>query len=575
MMKIHRVSFALRFCAFSYIVLVVTGCSQLAPTPSANSLTDASDHQSLHLSTKTDTTDTHTPAATSEDAVADVLAFDPMCQVTAEQWLEFPPVDYTNLWNRVRAGYQLTYTDNARINSQLTWYAKNQSYFDRVTERASRYLHSIVGKIEERDMPMELALLPIVESAFDPFAYSPGRASGMWQFIPGTGRRYGLAQNFWYDGRRDVEASTDAALDYLSDLHKHFDGDWLLALAAYNTGEGNVKKAIRRNQAAGKPTDFWSLDLPRETEAYVPQLIAVSKIVANPDAFNLTLTPIPNHPYYHIVDIESQIDLARAAEMAELEMDDLYLLNPGFNKWATDPSGPHRLLLPVDKAEVFSKKLQELPREQRVQWQSYTIKNGDSLLKIANQFNTSVATLKQVNNIRGNTIRAGKTMLIPTASAEGEHYAYSDEQRLERIQSTPREGRQKVTYTVKPGDSFWKIAQLYSVNANNVAKWNGLAPRDKLQIGQNLVIWIEDGGKQSAAAKTEATATVASMPKNTEVIRKVNYKVRNGDSLARIASKFNLTVNQIANWNASIAKNKYIHPGQLLTLWIDVTESSL
>ncbi|MCH9049085.1 MAG: transglycosylase SLT domain-containing protein [Proteobacteria bacterium] len=262
--------------------------------------------------------------------------------------------------------------------SKLAWFTRNQAYLDRVSGRAEPYLYYIVEELEKRNMPLDLALLPIVESAYNPFAYSRSRASGIWQFMPSTGRIYGLKQNWWYDGRRDIVAATGAALNYLQKLHQEFDGDWLLALAAYNSGEGNVGKAIRRNKKAGKPTDFFSLRLPRETRGYVPSLLAVAEIVSNPGKYKITLKPIANTRYFKQVDINSQIDLATAGELSELSIEELYTLNPGFNRWATDPEGPHRLLIPVDKVTAFENKLATLSSDERIKWQQHKIKKGES-----------------------------------------------------------------------------------------------------------------------------------------------------------------------------------------------------
>jgi len=217
----------------------------------------------------------------------------------------------TDLWKRIGSGLTLTRNISEKTTaSKLAWFTRNQAYLDRVSGRAEPYLYYIVEELEKRNMPLDLALLPIVESAYNPFAYSPSRASGIWQFIPGTGKKYGLTQNWWYDGRRDIVTATDAALNYLQKLHQEFNGDWLLALAAYNSGEGNVGKAIRRNNKAGKPTDFFSLRLPRETRGYVPSLLAVAEIVSNPGKYKITLKPIANTRYFKQVDINSQIDLA-------------------------------------------------------------------------------------------------------------------------------------------------------------------------------------------------------------------------------------------------------------------------
>ena len=484
------------------------------------------------------------------------------CEVSDEQIAQFPTPDYNSLWDRLRAGYGLPPQSNNRIDTHFNWYARNKRYMARVSERAERYLYHIITELEKRQMPLELALLPIVESAFDPFAYSHGRASGMWQFIPATAKNFGLKQNWWYDGRRDAVASTEAALQYLSYLHRRFDGDWLLALAAYNAGEGNVSKAIRRNKKAGKPVDFWSLSLPKETRAYVPQLLALAKLVKDPESHQIKLQPIPNEPYFEQVAIRSQIDLAQAAEWAEMSIDELYLLNAGNNRWATDPEGPHNLLLPKDKVDTFNTNLAEVSVEDRIGWERYRVKAGDSLLLIAKRFNTSVDALKHANELKGNLIRRGQMLLIPVATKPAQHYSFSAEQRLQRTQNnTSGKGKaRKVNYEVQRGDSFWKIAGQYNVKVTSLARWNGMAPKDLLKPGQKLVIWTKD------------PATALTSGGKNGVIRKVAYQVKRGDSLARIAGKFNLSVNDIVRWNP-IKKSSYIHPGQSLTLFVDVTRA--
>lgn len=538
-------TYAKKFKIF-LLISALAGCSQLIPR---NQLADKAMPES---------TDNQVVAAQEE----------PLCEVGPEELAQFNPEDYSSTWDRLRAGYDLPQSDNPRIETHFKWYSRNKRYMARVSERAERYLFHIVSELESRDMPLELALLPIVESAFDPFAYSHGRASGMWQFIPSTGKNYGLKQNWWYDGRRDIEASTDAALKYLSYLHKRFDSDWLLALAAYNTGEGNVSRAIRRNKKAGKPTDYWSLSLPKETRAYVPQLLALAKLVANPEPYEITLAEIPNKPYFGRVEINSQIDLAQAAELAELDIDALYLLNAGFNRWATDPQGPHHLLLPQEKVETFINNLKAIPADERIGWERYKIKAGDSLLSISKRFHTSVEALREANGLRGNLIRQGKMMLIPVATKPAKHYAYSADQRLHRKQSNSRgkSGTQRTNYRVQPGDSFWKIANKYQISVASLVRWNGMAPKDTLKPGQKLVVWAKEG-------HISQTSTARSNKQNgSGIIRKVAYQVRQGDSLARIAGKFNLSVNDIVRWNP-IKKTGYIHPGQSLTLFVDVTRT--
>ncbi len=266
---------------------------------------------------------------------------------------ELHPADYSDLFDRMRAGFKLPAADHTAIDRELEWYAGNPDYLGRAFSRADLYLYHIVTELEARGMPLELALLPVVESAFEPYAYSRSSASGLWQFIPGTGSRYNLKQDWWYDGRRDVIESTRAALDYLQALNTEFNGDWLLAIAAYNCGEMNVERAVARNQAAGLPTDFWNLKLPAETRAYVPKLLAMGRVVAHPENYGLSFNKIPNQPYFAKVDTKGQISMHVAAEIAGLSDAELYELNPAFHRWATDPAGPYSLLVPADTAEAF------------------------------------------------------------------------------------------------------------------------------------------------------------------------------------------------------------------------------
>jgi membrane-bound lytic murein transglycosylase D len=470
-----------------------------------------------------------------------------------------------DVWQRIREQLTFNVEQNRRVIVQRNWYAKNQAYLDRVAKRAKPYMHYIVEELEAANMPLEMALLPIVESAFDPFAYSHGRASGMWQFVPGTGTRFGMKQNWWYDGRRDVIASTKGAIKYLKYLHKFFDGDWLLALAAYNSGEGRVRRAVKNNARRKMPTDFWSLDLPKETRAYVPKLLALADLVKRPSDFDVELFEIKNQSVITVVDTGSQIDLAKAAELAELSLEELQHLNPGFNRWATDPKGPHYLVIPNHKVAKFKTSLSSLSKKDRLAWQRYQIRNGDSLGKLAKKFNTDMGVIKQVNNIRGNQIRAGKHLLIPVAAKSLDSYILSQDQRLAKKQNTPR-GNEKLTHTVKSGDNFWDISRKYGVNYRQLAKWNGMAPRDTLKLGQKLVIW-----KKTKVTTKTLSKTVLS-PNEQAIMRNITYKVRRGDSFARIADKFNVSIKDIERWNR-LNRKKYLQPGQMLKLSVDVTNA--
>ena len=465
------------------------------------------------------------------------------------------PVVIDDVWDRIASQLSLDVPDHdKRIAIQRNWYLKHPEYMQRFTKRARPFLFYITEQIEQRDMPLELALLPIVESAFDPFAYSHGRAAGMWQFIPGTARRFGMSQTWWYDGRRDVIASTQGALDYLAYLNTMFDGNWLHALAAYNSGEGRVMRAIQRNERAGKPTDFWSLDLPRETRAYVPKLLALADLLKNQEKYSYNWPVVENVEVIKTLDIGSQVDLACAADLAGMQLKALQALNPGFNRWATDPEGPHRLVLPVDKADVFEQKLAKIDRKERLNWVRYKIKRGDSLSQLASQYHTTTAIIKKVNGLKSDVIRIGQHVMVPVALKELNAYTLSEDQRLASLQST-QHANHKLTHTVVSGDTFWDLARKYDVSTRDIAKWNGMAPTDPLITGKKLVIWKNQ---------------VSSTQQGDAIIKSLTYTVKRGDSLSVIASRFNVQVSDIRKWN-ELQRNRYIQPGQKLKLFVDVT----
>ena len=472
-------------------------------------------------------------------------------------------VAQSDLWGRLRAGFVLDHdVDSKRVREQLNWYAKHPGYINRVVERGSRYLYYIVNETEKRGLPTEFALLPIVESAFDPFAYSHGRAAGLWQFIPSTGKYFGLTQSWWHDERRDVIAATDAALTYLDRLTNRFGGDYTLALAAYNSGGGTVSSAMRRNRKSNKPEDFWSLQLPQETRHYVPKLIALAKIFDNPEAYGIELPTLIDEPYFDIVETGGQLDLAQAAVLAGVDIDEIYLLNPSYNRWATSPDGPHRLLVPHQNAETFRTALAEIPPGKRVSWNNYVVKSGDSLNTISRKFSTTPAVLQQVNNLNTDLIRIGQRLMIPSASQNSDTYALSASKRLERKQEKKRAGN-KLRYTVRRGDTFWDIAREHRVSVRQVAAWNGMAPGDPLIPGKELVIWSKT---------TQPTLASAEGTRGKAMVRKVGYRVRKGDSLARIANRFSVNVQDIASWN-DLNTSRYLQPGQSLVLYVDIRNS--
>lgn len=505
------------------------------------------------------------------------VAADPLEPIVLPQLAYRAPVAETDLLVRLRLGLDWDVPDDATVQREQQWYARNQAYLNRVFARSELYLFHIVAELEARHMPAELALLPIVESAFDPFAYSHGRASGLWQIIPGTGKRLGLTQNWWFDGRRDVLDSTRAALDYLEQLHAQFDGDWLLAVAGYNSGEGNVERARKKAAAAGRPQDFWGIKsyLPAETRTYVPRLLAVVGLVGDPEAFGVTLPTIANEPRFAVVETGGQIDMTLAASLVGIETDALYALNAGINHWATDPDGPHRLVVPVAQADSFRASLATLGEDERVQWTRHRIKTGETIGGIAERYATTPAVLRELNGVRGNTIRAGDYLLVPHAVASLASYTQSADARAERRQTTPQNGERRA-HVVRSGETLWSISRDYSVELRSLASWNSMAPGDVLSVGRELVVWTRAPAQIAAAATSAASLTRSDTALGlaaTSRIREITYVVRRGDSLSSIARRFRVTVDKLVEWNAG-AGAKYLQPGQRLKMIVDVTTQS-
>jgi len=463
---------------------------------------------------------------------------------------------YDNLWLKLADGFVFDVPENDRVIRQRNYYLRHPQYLKKVSKRAEPFLWLIVEQIEQNNLPLELALLPVIESTFDPFAYSPAGASGLWQFMPKSGARFGLHQDWWYDGRRDVYAATRGALDYMQFLHRYLGDDWLYAFAAYNSGEGRVKRAITKKQRNNQPVDYWSLSLPKETENYVPKLLALVDILRNHKKYNIELPHIPNKKVLSYVDIGSQIDLAYAAELAELSVAEIQLLNPAFNHWATSPSGPHKLLIPTLVADKFTEKLASIDQNKRIQWDRYTVQSGDSLSVIAQKHKTTTSVLKQVNDLDGSFIKIGQPLLIPIASQSQQEYLYSQAKRFERQESKYSVGKQKVIYKVVEGDTLWDISRAYKVTSKQIAKWNGLQTKNTLRLGQKLTIW--------------KTARVVATNKTT---RRVTYQVRSGDSLGRIANKFNVKTADLVRWN-DLENIKYIKPGQKIKVYVNILKSS-
>lgn len=477
----------------------------------------------------------------------------------ANNSVKIATADYADLWSRLRAGFKLPNKQHRRSIAAAREYARARVSLRQVGERAKPFLWNITTAVEKRGMPTEIALLPVVESGFRPFAHSHGRAAGLWQFLPSTGRHFGLDQDWWYDGRRDVLAATDAALDYLQYLQQRFDNDWLLALAAYNCGEGTVSHAIRKNRRSGKPTDFWSLKLPRETRDYVPRLLGLSLLIQNPQEYGIVLPDIPNRPQVYAVELPGQVDLALVARLANLEIEEIYRLNPGFNRWATKPDGPHRILLPANRSIRFQARLAAIPSGDHIQWQRHTVASGDSLKALARRYGTTRSVLRKANGLTGNHLQRGKQLLVPVAAEQASSYTLSQSNR--RASRAKRGRSTRSEHIVHSGDTLWDISRLYGVSYRKLAAWNSMAPSDPLRPGRTLVIW----SKKAHAGTGDSGSGGDNAAGGSK--QRLSYQVRKGDSLWLISRKFKVAINDLKSWN-SLGKSRLLKPGQHLTVYV-------
>jgi len=425
----------------------------------------------------------HAPAATP----AAVVPVPPVAKPQEAKEIEPPhaidlarPAD--DLWDRIRSGFAMADLESPLVGVRERWYASQPEYLKRMIERSKLYLYYIVEEVEKRGMPTEIALLPMVESAFNPMAYSRSHASGLWQFIPSTGKTYKLSQNWWADSRRDVVASTNAALDYLQALYE-LHGDWHLALASYNYGENGVARAIERNRAKGLPTDYMSLKMPPETRGYVPKLQALKNIISNPEAFGASFEPIPNEPYFVTVPTPSAIDIRLAATFAEMSVDELIALNPALNRPMI--SGPHTqtLVLPADRIDAFQRNLDAYDQP-LTSWQPYTMKGGDNLERLAAKHGIALSKLKLANGITSRT-RAGPgfQLLLPL---KGSGVGAQPLPAVFRppVRSAPRKGG--LVHVVKKGETLYGISRRYRVSTDSLLRWNHVGV---LTTGQRLIIY--------------------------------------------------------------------------------------
>ncbi len=456
-------------------------------------------------------------------------------------------VSQDDVWQRIRDGFKIddAAADNPLVAVHESWYAARPDYVRRMVERSRLYLFHIVEEVERRAMPMEIALLPMIESAFKPTALSPSSASGIWQFIPSTGRLYGLKQDDWYDGRRDFTAATNAALDYLGKLYLDF-GDWELALAAYNCGEGCVARAIQKNVAQGLPTAYASLILPNETRHYVPKLLAIKDLVSHPERYGIAIDALPNQPYFGQVTVHASLDIRSAARLAGMSSDEFVALNAAFPRNLIRSDTPVSLLVPVDKADRFQRNLENSSWDS---WQPYAAKKGERPEAIAKRFDVSVARLKEHNQFklkRGKLARA-QTILVPI---KGRGVVPT-----QPVESSP-ETADINQHVVRRGETLFSVARRYDLSVTQLSQANPSIDSG-LKAGQVLRLPLSEPARQSDAIQHVAFKTQRSRSDQAD-----RYTVKRGDTLHAIAQHFDVSLADIRSWNPAFGQSSSIRPGQ-------------
>ena len=480
--------FAACFLAAAFSLTGVVGCSSVPPHEQAHASAPAPSLTALPADVPSESAQVISPVKISESSEAAPTAViqEPVPTLDLGGTGNEPIVEQVDLtsapddlWERLRRGFSMPDLDSPLVEDRENWYADKAAYVERMVERSKPYLYHIVEELDKRGMPTELALLPMVESAYNPTAYSPAHASGLWQFIPSTGRQYNLQQNRWYDARRDIVASTNAALEYLQFLYE-MHGDWQLALASYNWGENAVARAIEKNRARGLPTDYASLSMPQETRYYVPKLQALKNIISDPGAFGIDLDPIADEPYFATVPVQN-IDLRVAAKLAEMPVQDLIVLNPGHKRSVLLAANAKTLVLPVDRIGVFKANLAKRTMP-LISWKPYRLRRGDTLGRLASQHGISLARLKRVNGITRQTrIMPGMEFLLPAKGSAFDTALVPTAYRT--VTNVPNQ--RKTIYIVERGDTLWRIAQRFDVSLDSLRSWNYPG---KLMPGQRLVI---------------------------------------------------------------------------------------
>ncbi|HAT8179319.1 TPA: LysM peptidoglycan-binding domain-containing protein [Legionella pneumophila] len=447
-----------------------------------------------------------------------------------------------DVWDVLRREFTLSHeVTRPEVQEQIRWLISHPSYINKVSRQSEPYIYHVLGEIKKRKLPGELALLPMIESAYDPFAYSGAGAAGIWQLMPRTGSDLGLKQDWWFDGRRSIGPSTDAALNYLVYLNKYFSGNWILAIAAYDSGEGTISRAIKSTARKGRYVQFWNLPVPRETKVYIPRLLALAEIINNPKRYKISLPNIPYLPYFEEVNIGSQIDLNHAAKLAGISYKELIKLNPGYNRWTTAPYKPFKLLIPAEKVERFNLNLSNIPEDMRVNWAKHQVKRGDSLDAIAKRYHTTVKLIKQLNQLTSNKVQLNQSLLIPSSKNSPVVAKTLPQEKSPAIKQQAPMKNIRIIHIVQNNDSYQKIQKTYGVAAKDIRNWNKLANNAPLRKGQQLVIWKR-------------------------VKQPIEYIVKSGDSLSVIAKKHQTKVNTIVSLNPGLKKSMPLRLGQKILI---------
>lgn len=449
----------------------------------------------------------------------------------------------SNLWDTLRYSFKLEDEyQRPEVNAQFNWLMSHKNYLSLLGQHSQPYLYYILKEVRRRNMPGEIALLPMIESTYNPFAYSNTGAAGLWQFTSGTGNNFGLKQNWWFDGRRDIYNSTNAALNYLTYLHRFFNGNWMLAIAAYHSGEGTVMRAVNHKGSS----NFWSLNLPDDTHSYVPKLLALAKLIQTKNPVSSKLPYISNTPYFTKIDVGTQIDLTNAAHLAGLSYPEFLKLNPGNNRWTTSPKGPHTIVLPLNKVNVFVHNLEKIPESER----------SSLLAKHAVQFDRDLEAIPDSSEEETDSSEPQQQLAEPITKKEIEAHTVQKIAYASPLVSSQSTSLHKVLHVVQKGESFSSLTQKYHVNMEQICSWNHLSAQAPLKLGEKLTVWTTNNVSWSKSpAQTSAKNTI------------IYYTIRVGDSLARIAQKYHVSLQKLMFWNTKLEPTRLV-PGKQLVIYL-------